>query len=229
MRYAISDIHGCLQTFRSLLEDTIVFNKNDTLFLLGDYIDRGPDVKGLLDYIMALRSDGYQIIALKGNHEDVFMQVLKRKASVADWIYNGGRFTLDSFGCTMYENVHAGIAKIPAEYISFLEHLQLYVVLDDYWLVHAGFNFTIDDPLSDEEAMLWLRRFDVDKNKLGKRKIIHGHTPTPVEMIIENCRRDSVIVNIDAGCVYAGKPGLGNLAAYNMDTCEVRYVKNCDV
>ncbi|MFT5168289.1 MAG: serine/threonine protein phosphatase 1, partial [Saprospiraceae bacterium] len=62
-QYAISDIHGCAKTFKALLEQ-ISFSKEDVLYLLGDYVDRGPDSKGVIDHIWQLQSEGYTVFCL---------------------------------------------------------------------------------------------------------------------------------------------------------------------
>ncbi|MEO0876095.1 MAG: metallophosphoesterase, partial [Bacteroidota bacterium] len=64
-KFAISDIHGCLKTFEALL-DQIQFTTQDELYLLGDYIDRGPDSKGVIDLIWKMQADGYQVKCLRG-------------------------------------------------------------------------------------------------------------------------------------------------------------------
>ena len=81
-RYAISDIHGCFHTFKQLL-NTIGLNKSDELILLGDYINRGKYSKEVVDFIMHLESEKYNIHCLKGNHEEmIFDSGVSKKKSV---------------------------------------------------------------------------------------------------------------------------------------------------
>ncbi len=70
-RYAIGDIHGCFDTFRELVENQIKLTKDDQLFLLGDYVDRGPKSKQVIDYILSLSASGYSVYPLRGNHEQM--------------------------------------------------------------------------------------------------------------------------------------------------------------
>ena len=70
-RWVIPDIHGHLNTLKSLIETRINLSRLDSVYFLGDYIDRGPDSKGVLDYIMNLQKENYDIHCLKGNHEDI--------------------------------------------------------------------------------------------------------------------------------------------------------------
>ena len=76
-RYSISDIHGCFNTFRHLVEEGIKLTKSDQLFLLGDYVDRGPYSQEVLDYIMHLMDRGYHIFPLRGNHENDLLDYVK--------------------------------------------------------------------------------------------------------------------------------------------------------
>jgi serine/threonine protein phosphatase 1 len=73
-RWVIPDIHGYLDTLKALIEERIKPARTDELYFLGDYIDRGPDSRGVINYIRSLRQDGYAVTALKGNHED-FLEI----------------------------------------------------------------------------------------------------------------------------------------------------------
>ena len=109
-RWVIPDVHGHAKTLRSLVEEQIRPARYDEIYLLGDYIDRGPDSKGVIDYIRHLQKDEFTVIALKGNHEDIMVDLYE--AEVADknpwytaffnrkrrsWFEMGGKTTLDSF------------------------------------------------------------------------------------------------------------------------------------
>jgi serine/threonine protein phosphatase 1 len=109
MRYAISDIHGCLRTFDKLLE-TVGFSFEDELYLLGDYVDKGPDSKGVLNRIIELISKGYKVTALMGNHE---------------------------LSSIIPEDTDENYTE---EHILFMKSLPFYVELEDCFLVHAGFH-----------------------------------------------------------------------------------------
>ena len=102
-KIAISDIHGCCKTFKALL-NKIKFNSNDELYLLGDYIDRGPDSKGVIDYIWQLQKEGYQVNCLRGNHEQMMLRAAFVENKLDHWMRNGGETTLFSFGNTSVAN-----------------------------------------------------------------------------------------------------------------------------
>ncbi|WP_181306394.1 metallophosphoesterase [Rufibacter sp. XAAS-G3-1] len=217
-RFAISDIHGCCKTFRYLVEEELKLKTYDQLYLLGDYIDRGPDSKGVIDFILELREKDFQVITLCGNHEDMLLEARDNSAYADNWLYNGGVAALKSFKAeTLFD--------IPPKYWKFLEELELYVELADYLLVHAGFDFSHDYPFDDREAMLWIRHFEVDKKVLGARKIIHGHTPIYLDDIASSLKEPvSDVINIDGGCVFTRQ--LGYLTALNLDTLELHALKN---
>jgi len=216
---AIGDIHGCAKTFHKLVIDEIRIRKSDTIYCIGDYIDRGPDSKGVIDFILDLRKKGYQIRTLRGNHEELMMESGEDDQAYKDWVRNGGDATLRSFGVSSY-------ADFLPEYKDFFNRTRIYLLNGPYIFVHAGLNFGPDDIFKDREAMLWIREFTVDKQKLGDRKIIHGHTPRPLEAIV-NPERDDVYC-LDAGCVYKDRPGHGYLVARNLTDGEWIVVGNCE-
>lgn len=232
-RYAISDIHGCLDTFKTLLEK-IGFGKSDTLYLLGDLIDRGPESKGTMDLVMQMQKDGFGIICLKGNHEWMFSQAIdETKPYVwdwhryASWIKNGGLTTMMNFG---YQRID-DLKQIDDKYPEFLAEMKDYVELDDYFLVHAGFNFLAEDPFKDTQQMYWIRNWykDIDPEKIHHKLILHGHSPRDYrELEKEAANPPYFALNIDCGCVYDPRTGIGKLCAYNLDTHGLVFQENID-
>jgi serine/threonine protein phosphatase 1 len=221
-RYAISDIHGCCQTFRFMVEEELQLQPTDQLFLLGDYVDRGPDSKGVIDFILELQAKGYQVETLMGNHEAMMLETLQDANMMPLWLRNGGDTTLASFGIQQ-------VRQLPEQYGAFLDQLAYYRELPDYLLVHAGFDFACGNPLTNFEAMLWIRHFKADKAYLGHRRIVHGHTPTPFPKIQQNLADpDSLVINIDGGCVYKHTSDFGYLTALNLDTRQLHVLPNRD-
>ena len=115
-KIAVSDIHGCLKTFKALIEHQVEFTKKDELYLLGDYIDRGPDSKGVLDYVMNLQEAGYKVFCVKGNHEEMMVNAVQNNEDVAMWLYNGGQESLASFGTE-------DPGEIPPKYLNFIHNI----------------------------------------------------------------------------------------------------------
>ncbi len=103
--FAIGDIHGCVRTFYNLM-DKIQIQKSDTIYLIGDYIDRGPDSKGVIDLILELRQKDYSIRTLRGNHEQMMMDSAKSKHAFNQWFDNGGEAILKSFGVNSYNELN---------------------------------------------------------------------------------------------------------------------------
>jgi len=163
-RYAITDIHGCAKTFKKMLAE-LNFSQKDKLYLLGDYIDRGPDSKGVLDHILDLQSSGYQVHCLKGNHEEKILLSRHDINQSRNWLTWGGKETLESFGVDK-------INDIDNKYLEWMEALPNIIELPDYVLVHAGLNFLIPDPLVDQYAMRWIRNWyqDINLTWLDERK-----------------------------------------------------------
>jgi serine/threonine protein phosphatase 1 len=225
--FAISDIHGCSQTFTALL-DKIAFSKSDSLYLLGDYIDRGPNSKGVIDQILKLTEEGYRVHCLRGNHEQMMLDGLTDNNKKCAWEMAGGKEALLSFGVD-------DLSEIPEKYIRFFHNLEYYFEADGYILVHAGLNFWKTGRLEDKTSMLWSRSWydDIDYEWLGERIIIHGHTP---QSRMESDEQLAFIqtqryLNIDNGCVFAHRVrgmDMGNLLAFDMTNQVLNSVANID-
>lgn len=224
MLYAISDIHGCCATFKALVNEHIKLTKEDKLFLLGDFIDRGPDSKGVLDYVMELIENDYQVFPVIGNHEWMLLTGFEDKDMLNSWFANGGKNTLASFGA---KTIH----DIPKKYIEFIKTFALYVDIPDFYLVHAGFNFETPDFLEDKWSMLWIRHWyeDINPELLEGKIIIHGHTPKKIDNIRADFQNMPYpVVNIDAGCFAYNREGYGNLCAINLTEMKLIFQKNID-
>jgi serine/threonine protein phosphatase 1 len=218
MRYAISDIHGCNETFKALLQQ-LRLQEEDQLFVIGDLIDRGPDSKGVFDTVFQLQADGIDVVCLRGNHEQMLLDALYDFSAARDYgLY--GRETLQSFGVS-----HVG--QIPDKYLEFMQSMPLVWESDEYILVHGGLLFTPpEDPLTPRFEQLWKRDWyaNIDYQWLGQRFILHGHTPIGRQEIMKlYLSMDTIrVLNLDAGCVFSDRfLGLGSLCAFSMDekTC----------
>ena len=227
MRYAIGDIHGCIKTLEKLFHTISNKDKNPEFYSVGDLIDRGPNSKAVLDFFIDLKNQ-YPVQIVRGNHEEMMLNNIFK--GTENWFFNGAEATLKSF------QPNSGIANsepkknIPQEYIDFIASFPYYVELDDFFIVHAEFNFSADDPLNDTEAMVWTRIEENDFRYTKGKKIIHGHTPIPYPQIKMNIHSsENNIYNIDSGCVYIKFSDLGSLTALNLDTLELINIKNVDL
>jgi serine/threonine protein phosphatase 1 len=218
-RFAIADIHGCANTFAALLHDVLRIRTPDTLYLLGDYTDRGPRSKAVIDQILELQNKGFSVYPIRGNHDDMLLRSCGNLDFFRIWMLNGGRETLTSFDVD-------DPCKLPLLYRRFFDGLPFYLELDDYIIVHAGLNFQSGDPFSDKEAMLWTRSEEIYPEMIGKKKVIIGHTPVSRETIRQSLQ--SGLIHLDNGCVYAANAQLGTLCALNLDTHSLFFQKNID-
>jgi serine/threonine protein phosphatase 1 len=238
-KFAISDIHGCKETFRVMLEKQLKVTANDELYLLGDFVDRGPDSKGVLDYVIQLREAGYNIHCVKGNHEQMMMDAYDHSEDMEMWLYNGGKETLRSFGTE-------AMGGIDESYINFMADFEDFIEVDNYILVHAGLNFKgkskdtqgegflwrLYNPLSDRKSMMWIRFWyeDIDWNWLKDRIIVHGHTPVEKNEIedMSSALEQDQVLDIDNGCFAKYRSGLGQLCAFELGSRSLYFQENVD-
>lgn len=224
-QWVITDIHGCAKTFEALLHK-INYNREDTLYLLGDYVDRGPDSKGVLDLIIQLTQSKHKIHCLLGNHEVMMLQAVHNPDTkeARHWKrFIGGAETLRSFGATKPH-------EVDESYIHFIEGMSYYFEVGPYILTHAGLNFSVPDPLMDIDAMLWIRgEQNINFAWLNGRIVVHGHTPLPLERVQNSVRRmdEHPIVDIDSGCVY-DRGGMHHLCALELQSRQLVVQENID-
>lgn len=229
MRYIVSDIHGCYNEYIKLL-DEIQFSGDDTLYVLGDIVDRGPEPIRVLTDIMKRPN----VIHIMGNHDYLMYTFMKKpvvEISVQNddyfqayhlWLQDGGRVTARQF-----EELPTDRKKA---ILGYLLEAYLYEVIEyngkKYILVHAGLdNFAPDKALEDYDMYDFLekrtdygKRYYPDKNTY----LVTGHTPT---IYIEEWGKPEVYrknghIAIDCGCVNGGR-----LAAFCIETEEVMYVE----
>lgn len=234
--WVIPDIHGNSRTLQTLIEEQIKPSRSDKLFFLGDFIDRGPDARGVIEFIMELQADEYDVFTLKGNHEDYLLRAYDNEANQKmllgisyrnklkkEWFKYGGKETLRSFGVS---DVH----EIPEKYINWMRGLEYYFELDSWILVHAGMNFILDNPFEDRHSMLWIKEFKVEPEKIHNKKLIHGHVPISLEFI-EVLRTSAKFdyIDLDNGVYMPEKEGFGNLVALELNSMEMVIQPNLDM
>lgn len=220
---AISDIHGCHKTFLALL-DQLSLSHADTLYLLGDYVDRGPDSKAVIDTIWSLQAEGYAIECLMGNHESMTVDEYDETA------LTGRRQESDPALLLSFEAEN--ILEIPKPYIKWMRHLKRYLEIPGYVLVHAGLNFKYPDPFMDEEALIWIRnwRHSVNRDWLGDRLIVHGHTPITRPDIEIQARQYHIspVQDIDCGAVFVHARNMGHLCAFDLSNRQFLFQRNIE-
>ena len=224
-KIAISDIHGCILSLEALL-DKIRLSTSDELYLLGDYIDRGPDSQKVIDKIWMLRQEGYAVRCLGGNHDFAILDARTDPVFFHQWYATwGGKQTMESFGVSSLD-------EIEKKYWDFFKSLELYIQTGPWILVHAGLDFSTSDPLKPNMEMVYIRDWHhkIDYNRLGDRFIVHGHTPVTVGQVQQmaaelNTRR---AIDIDTGCFAKPLPGKGHLCAFDLTNGELFFQKCLD-
>ncbi len=224
-QYAISDIHGCSRTFMAML-DQLAFTKADELYLLGDYVNRGPDSKGVIDIIWRLQEEGYQVDCLMGNHESMTFRNFDTETRTG-LPQPSGPLLVESFGVQQ-------LSQIPEPYIYWMRTLPYYREIPGYILVHAGLNFGFGDPFFSKESLIWIRDWhnQIRHDWLGDRVIIHGHTPAMrfhIEWMCGHLDRQQVL-DIDCGCVITSTAGdgFGQLCAFDLSNRRLFFQKNVE-
>ncbi|TYZ11387.1 serine/threonine protein phosphatase [Hymenobacter lutimineralis] len=223
-RYVTTDIHGCLRTLRRALEEVIQFTPRDELYVLGDYVNKGPDSKGVLDYLIQLQAHGLAVHCLRGNHDQELLDAAQGRTA-ALWASAPDRAqTLRSFGVPT-------AAAIPEVYIRWLEALPYEVELPDFVLVHAGFDFRQppEQMRQDHHTMMNIKHFTFDASRLQGKRLVHGHVPTPAAEAKRLAQTHAQVLRLDTGCVYRHNPELAQLSVLNLDTYTLHQVPNCEL
>ncbi|MBA2937603.1 serine/threonine protein phosphatase [Paenibacillus sp. CGMCC 1.16610] len=215
----ISDIHGELEKFERLLEAVRYRPEEDQLILLGDYVDRGPNARGVIEKVIALKEAG--ALVLKGNHEDLMIKALTTEEERAwkRWAQiNGGDMTLRSYGFTeanfaVDENAETFVkptlqSEILSQHLAFITNLEHYIETDDYIFVHAGVQPGTPISETDPHTLMWIRD-EFHTGYSDKKMVVFGHTST--DTLHGDTENFNVyfgvnrIIGIDGGAVYGGQ------------------------
>ena len=213
----IPDIHGASDTLQALLKQ-IGLTQADQLFLLGDYINRGPNNVGVLTQIFQLIENGFQVYPLRGNHEQIAIDSYhNRKSDLAKglkiYIRRRPRGLVDEQGLLL------------SKYLDFFSSLPFYYELEDFYLSHAGFDFSSEDPFLDFKQMIWIRDVELPNTQMthGKR-LVRGHVTQPLSSIQKNIQERAPIIHLDNGSYKRSDPEKGNLCCLDL-TNEQLYIQ----
>lgn len=211
----ISDIHGELAKFEKLLSAASYQAGKDQLILLGDYIDRGPNSRGVMEKVMQLKKEG--AIVLKGNHDDMMEKAFEEESHMKGWLRNGGIQTLLSYGYELPRADTSGLDQLiekikpltkteaVEEHLAFFHELGHYYETDDYIFVHAGIHPATPLASTDPFVLMWIRE-EFHDGYNGEKKVVFGHTPT--HNLHDGCEvyfGSNNIIGIDGGCVFGGR------------------------
>lgn len=191
LTFAIGDVHGCLEPLNRLLDNIrSCSSSGGTVVFLGDYVDRGPDSKGVIDLIRGgPPSPKWEWVALKGNHEDMMVGAVAGEYETSWWIGNGGSNTLGS-----YENL-----EVDPDHLLWARDLPLNHADKHRIFVHADMDGSIPFDEQTEQRMLWARKPPNFSGDYWGKHLVHGHTPLHEPTTIGNR------TNVDSGCVFGGK------------------------
>lgn len=191
----IGDIHGCLSSLVQMLD--IVLPKADTFVFLGDYVDRGPNSKEVVETILALRATRPRVITLMGNHDFLFLQYLSG-GDERLFLQVGGLETLASYGIDPLASLEQRISHVPTDHLAFFRTLPLYWE-DQYALyVHAGLQPGRHLSQQTPQWCLWARDAFLTTPLDFNKPVIFGHTVFPEPLICADK------IGIDTGAVYGG-------------------------
>jgi serine/threonine protein phosphatase 1 len=173
---AIGDMHGCRLALDGLLE-ALAPEGQDQLVLLGDYVDRGPDSRGVIESLIEL-SRRCRLVRLMGNHEIMLLRAFDNPRDRHFWLQYGGQATVDSYG--------GRLESIPEEHLDFLRHCGWYHETDSHLFVHANYLAGLPLDQQPEALLLWthLIRHLPDRHRSGKTAIV-GHTPQTTGDILD--------------------------------------------
>ena len=192
--YAIGDIHGCLDQLQRLIElcERDAGAQRTKFVFLGDYIDRGPDSRGVIDFLIDLQKwSPDEIVCLRGNHEDLLLTALEDSEQEPNWLLNGGASTLSSYRV-------ASPIDLPPGHTDWLRSLPFFHDDGMRFFVHAGVHPARPLNQQDPHDLLWIREPFLSSNKDFGRLIVHGHTPIRSGFPDVHANR----LNIDTGAVY---------------------------
>lgn len=166
----IGDLHGCSRALELMLEE-LAPRSDDTVVTLGDYVDRGPDTRGVLHTLLELEKQT-NLVPLLGNHEILMLDAREQTMNWESWYGVGGRQTMQSYGCMDTPNWNA----IPQEHWDFLKNrLQRWHATDTHIFVHANVNAMLPMPEQSDDWLFW-RRFDDSHPHFSGKMLICGHT-----------------------------------------------------
>jgi serine/threonine protein phosphatase 1 len=164
---AIGDIHGCPAALRALL-DAIQPTEFDTLVFLGDYVDRGPDSRGVLELMLEVERQ-YRVVPLLGNHELMLLDAAHNPRVIGPWLECGGDATLASYG--------GRIKDLPEAHLDFIRRCRRYYEIPTHFFVHA--NYASDVPLDEQPDYLlfWEHlNFRLPRPHENGKVAVVGHT-----------------------------------------------------
>jgi serine/threonine protein phosphatase 1 len=212
--YAVGDIHGYPRQLVALLAriraDAVesADGERPLVVFLGDYVDRGPDSRAVIDLILGLiDEDAFEVVALKGNHEDALVRFLAEPTYAPAWIANWGQATLRAYGIALPSGFDVAaceaaqaqfVQALPDSHRAFLDRLELSRTVGDYLFVHAGVRPGVALAEQDPRDLIWIRYDFLESDADFDKVVVHGHTPA------DRPERKANRINVDTGVYFSG-------------------------
>lgn len=193
--FIVGDVHGCLDMLKRLMGSIGWSPEADRLIFLGDFIDRGSQSRGVVEYVMEIAKLSERVECLMGNHEQILLDFMDGK-DTNTFFLNGGVATLNSYRS---EQQKYGGFLIPDEHLAFFRSLKLLIELEDYYVVHAGLRPGVAIESQSSEDLLWIRDSFIFSNHAFGKRVIFGHTPFAQPLVMENK------IGLDTGAVYGNR------------------------
>lgn len=202
---AIGDIHGCVLALQALLP-ALKLGPEDTLVMLGDAIDRGPDSLGVIELLLELEHT-CNFVPILGNHEQMLLDSVDGNIALQDWLVHGGAETLDSYG------KNAALSAVPERHLEFIRSWRDYHETERYFFAHG--NYQPNLPLKDQpwEEMRWRSlKFGMPSLHESGKIAVLGHTANKQGEILDKGH----LICIDTYCHGGGwltalEPATGNV------------------
>lgn len=179
--YVIGDLHGCPkepETLLRFLEEKEGLTEQDIVIFVGDYIDRGPDSKAVVELVLDFRRRFPATRFLKGNHEDMLLDFLGFGGNLGQaFLYNGGVETIQSYGITVFAPPSEMVSALPPSHFKFYCELESIVIVKNFICVHAGLNPLRDLNAQNDSDVFWIRDEFLNSVHSFKKTVIFGHTP----------------------------------------------------
>lgn len=209
--FAVGDVHGCpeeLSLLLDYLEKEERLGPTDLVVFIGDYIDRGPDSKGVVDRLLAFQQKFPQSVFLRGNHEDMLLGFLGFGGSLGEsYLFNGGEEFLRSYQAEGLSTAEEFFTVLPKTHLSFYLNLESYVITPKFVFAHAGLNPRRDLRAQMDRDLFWIRDEFIHNIHRFERTVVFGHTP--YENVLFHL---PFKIGIDTGLVYGNKLSCVELA-----------------
>jgi serine/threonine protein phosphatase 1 len=199
--YAVPDLHGRYDLLSVAIEKISQHSRGAIakIVTLGDYVDRGPESRRVMERLVNLSLEALPLVALKGNHEAMMWDCCKNLSEIEWWIKNGGDQTLLSYGTAGLQ-----VTAVPAAHLDWIAKLPSMYVDQHRVFVHAGVDNNLPLDRQNDQVLLWKRYPEGFKKGHGQRHVVHGHDARPDGPILTKGR-----TNLDAMAWRMGRLVIG--------------------